>query len=411
MALRRLAGVTQVVDPAEGQVFHNRLTHTLEVAYVGRRLADRLNSVYPNEAVACGGLDADVVEAAALIHDLGHPPFGHVAERTLDELLRQYGVADGYEGNAQSFRIVTRLSVRHEGRPGMNLTRGTLDASIKYPWFRQTAGRRQDKWGAYHQDEELFLWTRALHPFSTSGRSIEAEIMDLADDICFSVHDVEDFYRAGLIPLDRLAIDRAERDRFLAESRTRWERLKKDVSIWSDFVATCHELLGYLPVQEPFQGRHLQRVVLRSMTSSLVNRYINNVKLIPHQQWEKDRVEMAPPMQMELKVLKELTWHYVINSSALASQQYGKAKVIRDLFEIYMEAIKNNEWVTVLPERYTEQLNSQLEDEKKRPSGQSEQQIQARVVADAISGLTDLQATKIHHKLTGIDGGSLSDKL
>lgn len=201
-ALRRLAGVTQVVAAEEGHVFHNRLTHTLEVAQVARRLAERLLDEQSALAEVLG-LDAEVAEAAALAHDLGHPPFGHVAEEELDRLVKSAGLMDGFEGNPQSFRVVTKLAKRHEDFDGLNLSRASLNAILKYPWFRQTDGSWQErKWGAFHVDGEDFTFAR--EGFADTYKSAEAEIMDWADDIAYAVHDVEDFYRAGLVPLEQL---------------------------------------------------------------------------------------------------------------------------------------------------------------------------------------------------------------
>ncbi|MDB4899453.1 MAG: dGTP triphosphohydrolase, partial [Gemmatimonadetes bacterium] len=143
-ALRRLAGVTQVAGAGEGHLFHNRLTHTLKVAQVACRLAEMLLDREGARAAAWGGLSPDVVETAALIHDLGHPPFGHIAEDELDTIARAHGAPDGFEGNAQSFRIVTRLAAhrdpeRGDGYEGLNLTRATLNASLKYPRIRDVA--------------------------------------------------------------------------------------------------------------------------------------------------------------------------------------------------------------------------------------------------------------------------------
>jgi dGTPase len=227
-AFRRLAGKTQVASTGEGHVFHNRLTHTLEVAQIARRLAEKLQA-QPDLVNVVGGLDPEVVEAAAYAHDLGTPPFGHIAEEELDQLVmnagRDVGVADGFGANAQSFRTVAKLAVRHVDVAGLNLTRATSNAILKYPWPRRTSGPRLRKWGAYSTEDEEFAWARELHSASDDGRCAEAELMDWADDIAYSVHDVEDFYRAGLIPLQRLATDGGEIDRFVDGTLARWDRL------------------------------------------------------------------------------------------------------------------------------------------------------------------------------------------
>ncbi len=191
-AFRRLAGVTQVVAADEGDFYHNRLTHTIKVAQVARRVAEHL----VNTAHAGAFIDPDVCEAAALAHDLGHPPFGHVGEMTLDECVVGQGLADGFEGNAQSFRIVTRLALRRPDFPGLNLTRATLAAILKYPWLRQERGsdqKRHAKYGAYSTEADVLAWARELAPSGSLQRGVEAEIMDWADDVTYAVHDIEDF--------------------------------------------------------------------------------------------------------------------------------------------------------------------------------------------------------------------------
>jgi dGTPase len=205
-AFKRLLGITQVASATVGHVFHTRLTHSLQVAQAGRRLAEKL--LIKQNTLAAGCIDPDRVEAACLAHDIGHPPFGHLAEQILDLKAIDFG---GFEGNAQSFRIVTQLSVTSAAFPGLNLTRGTLQALLKYPWTYSRRPKdpshssgRKPKWGVYDCDGgtlEQITGDDSGGPFS---KSAEAEMMDWADDMTYSVHDVEDFFRAGLIPIHLL---------------------------------------------------------------------------------------------------------------------------------------------------------------------------------------------------------------
>ena len=163
-AFRRLAEVTQVVRASEGHLVHNRLTHVLKVAQIGRRIAERLIKLNdPDQIRLLGGLDPDVVEAAGLAHDLGHPPFGHVAEKELQKVCKELS-SEAFEGNAQSFRIVTKYSVRNDQRGevlSLDLTRATLNAILKYPWL-ESAGKR--KWGVYVAEKTEYENARSAAP-------------------------------------------------------------------------------------------------------------------------------------------------------------------------------------------------------------------------------------------------------
>ncbi len=410
-AFRRLAGVTQVVSAAEGHVFHNRLTHSLEVAQIARRIAEYRCLKQPDEAHELGEVDPEVVEAAALAHDLGHPPFGHIAEEELDALMSdaRIGVADGFEGNPQSFRILTQLAVRSEDFLGLNLTRATLNSVLKYPWLREATGDRRRKWGAYASERELFEWAREEY-MGDDRKCVEAELMDWADDIAYAVHDVEDFYRAGLIPLERLG-GSEEVETFIGEVFSYWARtgVKAEFSE-EDAAKILLGLLGYAPLAGPYSGTRAQRAGLRILTSYLVGRYVRALSLhVPSGPSER-RVRIDEEFVTEVRILKELTWHYVIRNPALAAQQRGYRQVVRDLFTVFLEAAdaEPSTWVRrVLPRRFADALAS-LEDVMGKAVPR---EARARIAADAVAGLTEQQALDMHRRFSGHDPRSVLDPI
>jgi len=256
-ALRRLAAKTQVLSPTAGIDFaRNRLTHSLEVAQVGRELASQL------------GLDPDVVDTACLAHDLGHPPFGHNGETALNAWIEGHG---GFEGNAQTLRLLSRLEPKtfgDDGRPyGLNLTRASLDASCKYPWTRDDGvhdGERM-KFGVYDDDREVFAWLRDGAPAGV--KCIEAQAMDLADDIAYSVHDFED------------AIVGESIDPAFLTSRVGHDALIRSVQSWSPAysVDELAEAFDRLSTWEfwlsSYSGERRDQARLKTLTSQLIGRF------------------------------------------------------------------------------------------------------------------------------------------
>src|SRR4051812_26721994 len=332
-ALRRLAAKTQVVGPQTDDFVRNRLTHTLEVAQVARDLARQL------------GCDADVVEAAALAHDLGHPPFGHNGERALDELCRDAG---GFEGNAQTLRILTRLEAKTsapDGRSvGLNLTRATLDAATKYPWPRSEAdpllGAHTDgtpvvhKFGVYDDDQPVFAWLRAGAP--PRRQCLEAQVMDLADDIAYSVHDVEDAIVAGRVDLLALGdpglradVWRTAREWYApdwTESAldAAWDRLRRGDVGWPE---------------TPYDGTRPALAGLKNLTSRLIGRFCRAATETTHREYGPGplvrydaELVVAEETYLEIVVLKAVAAHLVMRAEDRVEVLRGQREMVQQLF-------------------------------------------------------------------------------
>ena len=403
-AFRRLAHITQVVTSQEGHVFHNRLTHSLKVAQVARRLAERLVGEQPEVAMAIGGVDPDVVEAAALSHDLGHPPFGHTAEEQLDACAVKAGLTDGFEGNAQSFRILTRLAIHRIDYYGLNLTRATLDAVLKYPWLRSpdAQSKRHRKYSTYVSDLPAYNFIR---PQASDAQSIEASIMDFADDITYSVHDLEDFYLAGLIPLELLATDRDELDRFIIE----WLRefphnrvaqvVKADPDRFQSFLNATYNLKGqYRP------GSFEQKAQIKLISSQLIQNYVHSVKLSA-KYGDRGYLQYNRQKEEELKFLQRIVWAYVISNPRMATQRYGQKRIIKTLFEIYLEAIRDRD-LSFIPPRFVKEF---LEIEDNAANITEAEQEKTRMAVDIVAGLSEAEAVIHYRRLTGISQDSYLD--
>lgn len=379
-ALRRLAGKTQVVGPGEGAevsgVPRTRLTHSLEVAQIGRGIAEDL------------GADPDLVDTAGLAHDIGHPPFGHNGEFALNGVAKDCG---GYEGNAQTLRILTRLEpkVFADGvTHGLNLTRACLDAATKYPWPR-TEGTV--KFGVYADDLEVFDWMREGAP--EGRRCFEAQIMDWADDVAYSVHDVEDGVLSGRISLHLLG--QPDERAALAELAAKHFC---DLPV-STLEGAADGLLA-LPVVAELAGPgfdfslHAQ-VALKRLTSELVGRFASAATARTRQlhgdgALTRYQASLEVPSQVaaEVALLKALALRYVMSDRRRLAVQEGQRQLLAELIDVLLRRAPES------LDRLYQPAWAVAADDRAR----------LRVVIDQVASLTDAQAIAWHAWHTGRHG-------
>jgi len=364
-AFRRLAAKTQVVGPETDDFVRNRLTHSLEVAQIARDLSRALGS------------QPDIAETAALAHDLGHPPFGHNGERALAELSEPCG---GFEGNAQTLRLLTRLeskTIGPDGRSaGLNLTRATLDACTKYPWRRDPAN---PKFGVYEDDLPVFDWLRAGAP--EDRLCLEAQVMDLADDVAYSVHDVEDGVVAGKVELTALDLPAV------------WSTVRE----WYLPTAADDDLdvvLKGLQGQDSwpthaYDGSRGALAALKNLTSDLIGRFCGAVQSAtfaadagPFIRYESDLV-VPEPTRMEIAVLKGIAAHYVMRAQDRIDLMGRQRELISEL-------------VGALLDRGEDALEPSLRSDW-REAGDDPARL--RVVIDQVASLTDITALSWHRRL------------
>jgi dGTPase len=369
-ALRRLAAKTQVAVPWENDFQRTRLSHSLECAQIGRELGESL------------GADPDLLETACLSHDLGHPPFGHNGEEALADVAKDFG---GFEGNAQSFRLLTRIeakTVDEDGKSvGLNLTRASLDAATKYPWPRAINPR---KFGVYDDDVEIFNWMRKGAP--ADRKCIEAQIMDWSDDCAYSVHDLEDAIFVGQIKADNF-----ERD---------FDILHKEMQDSYGSTATKDEAAAALQRLQQlscwpryYDGSHRSLARLKDSTSQLIGRFVLAAELEtrkvhgtgPLQRYEADLV-IPREQEVEVDFLKAVAGHYLINA-AISQERYAKQQiVIKELVEmLHKHAAKALDSIFVKDWESSSDENSRM-----------------RIIIDQVASLTDPGAYSLHARLSAL---------
>jgi dGTPase len=366
-ALRRLAAKTQVVEVGSGDFPRTRLTHSLECAQIGRELGAAL------------GCDPDLVDAACLAHDLGHPPFGHNGESALAEIAAGCG---GFEGNAQSLRLLTRLEAKVPGA-GLNLTRATLDATLKYPWLETGDG---GKYGAYTDEADAFCWIR---DGAVPGRAcLEAQVMDWADDVAYSVHDLEDGLHAALIRLDQLR-DPAQR-RAVAEV-TEADYCEPGSASVIELCEVFERLLDLDCWPERFDGGPASSAAVKNLTSELIGRFCRSAQQATRPAGRRPLTRYAADLvvpreqRLECALLKGVTAHYVMSRAGAAAVQAREREVITELAGALLAGA---------PAALDPMFRPAFEAAGSDPE-------RLRVVVDQIASLTDTSAVAWHARLRG----------
>ena len=376
-ALRRLGAKTQILVAGTDDFARTRLTHTLEVAQIGRQIAAML------------GCDPDVVDCACLCHDLGHPPFGHNGEYALAQIASEIG---GFEGNAQTLRLLTRLEpkIAHpDGRSaGLNLTRASLDATVKYPWTLDQAaehptGERSVKFCVYPDDVDVFAWLKQDAPVNT--RPLECQVMDLSDDIAYSVHDVEDAIATGAFNPSVLN-DLNVVDAMIAETR-QWYGERWEAEKLYDALSTLRRERMF-PVQ--FDGSRPALAQLKNITSALIGRFAGSVEDATHERYGYDPLTrysaslvIPEHTAYEIVVLKGIAVHFVMAPRERQPLQMEEMDIVTDLVEVLMQDSP----------RPSDALEQVFIDDWYQASNDSDR---LRVAVDQVASLTDGSAMAMH---------------
>jgi dGTPase len=474
----RLGGVTQVVSASGSGLLHNRLTHSLKVAQVARAIAERLCAApeYAQVLDSLGGCDPDVVEAAALAHDLGHPPFGHLGEQVLDRLARhRFALADGFEGNAQSFRIVTTTDVGGPSAVGLDLTAAVRAAMLKYPWTRlhhpephprllsmpprgaaeppESPGTGSDKFSAYVTELDDLEQARA--PFE--GRladwqqTVEASVMDTADDIAYAIHDLQDFHRIGVLQHAPVAAElgqwqsNAASLAWLSDEEVRaQERLpgrslellrrrmhEKDSWIVSDdaFHAAVARVRAELVdelLATPFDGSVESEQAFARFSVRWTSRLVEEMTVVPRPSTRSGHVVLASEQWHEVQVLKFVHRRFVLLRPDLALHQRGQARLVTNLVEALDQWLGDRFEANRLPRRLhdlvelaTTEYEALARSEPavligatgEIPQGKDAVHALARgrAVIDFVASLTDKQAVSLMEALAGRSAQPWSD--
>jgi len=452
-AFRRLQGKTQVFPEGDSDFFRNRLSHSMEVAQIAKSFALRLNATSDFFKGPDLEINPDLVEFAALAHDLGHPPFGHNGEEALDKQMEDHG---GFEGNAQTLHILSRLEKKElmdpldarvivngdntiDNRAGLNLTYRSLASIIKYdnciPQRREERGSSGVQKGYYQEQSELVASVKQAvlgAEYDGPFKTIECSIMDISDDIAYSTYDLEDCFKAGILdPLSMFSLPDEIYDEVEKTINKRISKYYSDLPEYKEYFVDKDKIqqilfeifnelfridvdeatfLARRGVSRESKKQHSALLVHKfsknmsvdgymrtALTSNLVQRFMDGIDIVPNSDFPQlHRARLKLKTFIEVEVLKNITFEYVIMSPSMQTIEYRGKDIVSQIFESLDDDEKSK---LLLPEDFRDLYECTRGPARKR------------VICDFIAGMTDRYAWEFFNRIRGSNAGSIFRKL
>ena len=377
-AFRRLQGKTQVFGWSSSDFFRTRLTHSIEAAQIAKGIAQ-------DHGVA----NIDLVEFACLAHDIGHPPFGHAGEQELQKLMKDHG---GFEGNAQNFRVLNKLEIKFEKKPGLDLTRTSIDSILKYPKKYSDAVQYDSSHLKfyYDDDDDLVKWAKVGAP-EINEQSIECQIMEWADDVAYSTHDLEDGIKSSFISDKKIEFVKDQVKKTL-DVDNQWNE-----KIWEEVKGVVAELSN---IKDTY---HIRKAKRTEIIAQLIHKFITTTKVEQRTDFKKYasryRFTLKPDPKMKIKcaMLKQLVRKMILNDERVTTLERKGQLIVHALFkELTNKNFDNN--MKLLPQDFQEKMIANHEDHD-------------RVVCDYIAGMTDAYALKLYSRIKESDIHSIFEIL
>ncbi len=381
-SFRRLQGKMQLFAVQSDQFIRNRLTHSLEVAQIARSIATEIG--YTRD-------DIYVVEAAALAHDIGNPPFGHAGERYLNTLAKEFG---GFEGNAQTFRILTTVEQKRADFQGLNLTYRTLLAVLKYyNKFNAKLSESSYSKQKFIYDKDYELVQKILSETGVELRTIDVQIVDLADEIAYAAHDLEDGLRLGSFTLDDIYHDFCK---LISDEQSK--------QVLEQIIYESKDRAGFK--NNKISSSEFSKLYRKEVTSRIINTLINDIGIVELNEAEKEKKGTKKDKEIGFVTystlasgLKKTTYDCITNNDEVYAYEHRGERMLKELYDFYAQK------PGYLPPEYrAENIINQFGSVYKEERGDKglRETLQNRLIFDYISGMMDEYVKTTYSRLKNI---------